>query len=888
MSSPPTMSPTQFKLTQTGPGALTRRVTFAEQPTWFVLASRLEALYGIPIQDVGVTYLDSDGDEITISTHEEMQDYYAFVPTGPNETIKFTVKNIGSLRAQQRRQHPSPGPNIFDMGPEDFIPIPPMFSSSPIPPPPPPKSPSAFVETVDSSVTEEPVQVEHSDEESENADDASSVVSVLHDDVPHKKPVHVYEFDTEGGYVRDISPPVSARSLSLSSASSRSEPPVISMPRSRSISPDTPAQSLLFPRPYSGSPGKSSAVGGDDIFKPTINMRAGRRSRSRSRSPPRVWRPISRSPSRSPPTPIMVERRSRSQTPIVVIPRTRSVSPRSPVPMDPPSPVLGAVPDPPLPTTDARSPQASFATTTQPSLTNDVAELLNSLTYAFGSHPELSEGLKNIVRNASQGAYWAAERDVMVNDALRAAECAQDGIARAAELAQEEAGRKVADALGGVFRALGSIVGTATSSPATIVVSQPQLRPDERIPERIPSPRTEESPERPQSRSRGGSRARSPSLDPLPRSRSPSPPLHRSRSHSPPGRERPPSPRDAPRMRPELPQWYRGPRTFYHPYGPPPQAGASSSPQGHPWGPPPPGPPPGPPPPSHHHPTPYPPFPLPFMNPVGQGSSRQDSYAGPFPQVPMWFPPGHHTHGLRRSNTLPGRFGGAPISRFGPEAQTGPPPVPPPPPSFNPNVSSAERKARLEAAKEQYKAQKEEWRKAKEARRREKEMREMQRMERQRQKERRTESIRRTAMHSDGEPTPPPVPSVFSQFSSTRYADINLASPRPAELVNSRAAEFERLSNDNTLRQILMRRLSVMGFTPQTHPNLEMLVFAHTRKRSGSGEVTNTEEETLIANILDDLLAVPVPEASGSNIRQGTRGNLASSGVAIPGAWRNM
>ena len=53
------MSPTQFKLIQTGPGALTRRVTFAEQPTWFSLASRVESLYGIPLQDVGVSYVDT-------------------------------------------------------------------------------------------------------------------------------------------------------------------------------------------------------------------------------------------------------------------------------------------------------------------------------------------------------------------------------------------------------------------------------------------------------------------------------------------------------------------------------------------------------------------------------------------------------------------------------------------------------------------------------------------------------------------------------------------------------------------------------------------------------------------------------------------------------------
>ena len=57
----------QFKLVQSGPGAITRRVTFAEQPTWFSLASRIEQLYGIPLQDVGVSYVDSYVQVLTIS-----------------------------------------------------------------------------------------------------------------------------------------------------------------------------------------------------------------------------------------------------------------------------------------------------------------------------------------------------------------------------------------------------------------------------------------------------------------------------------------------------------------------------------------------------------------------------------------------------------------------------------------------------------------------------------------------------------------------------------------------------------------------------------------------------------------------------------------------------
>jgi hypothetical protein len=39
-------------------GNITRLVTFAKKPTWFELASRVEALTGFPRSSVAVTYLD--------------------------------------------------------------------------------------------------------------------------------------------------------------------------------------------------------------------------------------------------------------------------------------------------------------------------------------------------------------------------------------------------------------------------------------------------------------------------------------------------------------------------------------------------------------------------------------------------------------------------------------------------------------------------------------------------------------------------------------------------------------------------------------------------------------------------------------------------------------
>ncbi|KAH9843733.1 uncharacterized protein C8Q71DRAFT_11880 [Rhodofomes roseus] len=59
----------------------TRKLPFASQPTWVQLASRIESLYRIPAHAAAVKYTDDDGDEVTISTEEELQDYYEALGT---------------------------------------------------------------------------------------------------------------------------------------------------------------------------------------------------------------------------------------------------------------------------------------------------------------------------------------------------------------------------------------------------------------------------------------------------------------------------------------------------------------------------------------------------------------------------------------------------------------------------------------------------------------------------------------------------------------------------------------------------------------------------------------------------------------------------------------
>lgn len=66
-------SPAQFKFTK---DAITRRVAFTQLPSWQEMATKLESLYSIPVEHVAVSYTDADGDEVTLSSQEELEDYY--------------------------------------------------------------------------------------------------------------------------------------------------------------------------------------------------------------------------------------------------------------------------------------------------------------------------------------------------------------------------------------------------------------------------------------------------------------------------------------------------------------------------------------------------------------------------------------------------------------------------------------------------------------------------------------------------------------------------------------------------------------------------------------------------------------------------------------------
>ncbi|KAL0574337.1 hypothetical protein V5O48_007619 [Marasmius crinis-equi] len=103
----PTDTSTTFKLTA---GSQTRRVTFQFRPTWLLLADRIHTLFKIDLENVAVSYVDVEGDEVTLSTPEELEEYYRDMDGmglwKPGQAVKFTVLDLSNAR-RERQVEPS-------------------------------------------------------------------------------------------------------------------------------------------------------------------------------------------------------------------------------------------------------------------------------------------------------------------------------------------------------------------------------------------------------------------------------------------------------------------------------------------------------------------------------------------------------------------------------------------------------------------------------------------------------------------------------------------------------------------------------------------------------------------------------------------------------------
>ncbi|KXN88803.1 hypothetical protein AN958_06672 [Leucoagaricus sp. SymC.cos] len=383
--------PTNFKLKFDD---LTRRVSFTKQPSWPELSEKISTLYAIPQHQVGVTYFDAENEEITLSTEEELQDYY-FSSYRPGETIKFSVRDLTSRN--QRSSVPANAGirNTFGQFVDPEIPgldewqavnnIPSLeeilgqtFTSD---------VQSAFVEsiasegstvgkTVNNTLGAEVVEDAHSEisephfsseekgkERAQSIRSISSTRSLLAADIGDKHPVHVYDVSTR----------------------------------------------------------KQSALANELSFHEAGDTIA-------AESTPRVSTSFLKQDAPAPETEIE---------------QIREVD-------DPPLPSLETS-EPQLPHA-ADTTQSAQLTQTSASIARDAAAFLTTISSIISSHPEVGESLRTIVRNTTNGTYWASHRETLSQAAAELQRNTENLAEDSRRVVEEEAGKRVADALAGVLR----------------------------------------------------------------------------------------------------------------------------------------------------------------------------------------------------------------------------------------------------------------------------------------------------------------------------------------------------------------------------------------------------------------------------------------------------
>ena len=84
----------RFRLKYAG---FNRNAYFEHLPIWSDLSAKVKDLYKLPLEYIAVTFTDSDNEEITVSTDEELQNFYRFVYQG--EDITLNVVDLSPPRA---------------------------------------------------------------------------------------------------------------------------------------------------------------------------------------------------------------------------------------------------------------------------------------------------------------------------------------------------------------------------------------------------------------------------------------------------------------------------------------------------------------------------------------------------------------------------------------------------------------------------------------------------------------------------------------------------------------------------------------------------------------------------------------------------------------------
>ncbi|KAK0465570.1 uncharacterized protein EV420DRAFT_1637689 [Desarmillaria tabescens] len=385
----------QFKLRDERSGQ-TRRISFPHQPVWGTLASKINTLYDIPLDKIAVTYIDADDDKVTLSTQDELQDFFqATYKSG--EVVKFTVQDTRMPRVdlddKSLPETPRPGPTSHrdTFGGDPSLPFHvdddwqnirvPNFTNMFMPPD---LEEHGFVESVHDS---------HADSSSD--DDSLA---------PHP-------LDKGKGKALDISSSVSTDSIPppfrpFSAADRHSLPPLSanSTPRFSNIVPSPPKSD----KPSSVAP----VIGNQSTPKGGVSQGVS--------------------------VPAESEALKASNESVAGATETLAAEDD----------------DPPLaPLEDPRP---------TPSLTHDIASLIDAFSSAFAAHPELSEGFRNLVRNAANGSYWTAHREALHQAATEYTQVAQTELKRA----EEEAASRVSYAVAHLARTVAQAAGVSADPPA--------------------------------------------------------------------------------------------------------------------------------------------------------------------------------------------------------------------------------------------------------------------------------------------------------------------------------------------------------------------------------------------------------------------------------------
>ncbi|KAL5535694.1 hypothetical protein ACEPAF_3788 [Sanghuangporus sanghuang] len=438
-----------YKLKLTSPSGETRRLTFNVRPSWLDLEQRIASLFGIQNKAIAVSYEDSDGDIITMSSQDELDDYFQ-TSYKHDGVAKFLVvhKSQGQHSARKNTSAfvegfeeapdgglPTMGPTMFfevDDGDWQRLPrIPELFGVEEEDSRVDPSEGHAFVEVVDSdaeaskkgsshtSSQHTPMstrQLRHKGKEKATVDneatDSTSAASIVDDEAPIKPSIHVYD---------------AGRSPSVST------------------------QGKYFPE--GARPSGRLGMGSFGTVYPA--------------NPPQdAFKQIPRAT-------VFLDSESRDhENPASV--HSESARPAQQMTGEAPSLDLESAELAADETSGSRTPRLEQTSVNQPHFVHDVASLVDNLTNAFASHPELSEGLRNIIRNAVGGRYWDTERDRIAGIAENVRVAAEETSTRITEAAgnmasnaERDAVRTISEALGGVFRVIGEISGTGAAHPST-------------------------------------------------------------------------------------------------------------------------------------------------------------------------------------------------------------------------------------------------------------------------------------------------------------------------------------------------------------------------------------------------------------------------------------